>query len=154
VVDGEDLSNYDTAGDVQQQTQNDSETLDQLQRELTSDSLPGLFVWTLFFTLDPEITRYLMKTWHLTFVHAFAKLGSLFFYWHSPWEICNKNVTLKIRPHLTRIARLCVKYECCKLACFVFTVKSRENWRSRTMISWLEVDDIWIVGVIMVDLWE
>jgi len=43
VVDGEDLSNYDTAGDGQEQMQNDSDTLDQLQRELTSHSL-GLFV--------------------------------------------------------------------------------------------------------------
>jgi len=43
VVDGDDLSNYDVAGEQQEQKENDSDTLEQLQRELTSHSL-GWFV--------------------------------------------------------------------------------------------------------------
>jgi len=45
VVDGDDLSNYDMAGDEQEQRENDTNTLDQLQRELTSDSLGVLFIF-------------------------------------------------------------------------------------------------------------
>jgi len=45
VVDGDDLSNYDAAGEQQEQTENDSDTLNQLERELTSHSL-GQFVHT------------------------------------------------------------------------------------------------------------
>lgn len=39
VIDGDDLSTYDVAGECQQQKENDRETLDQLQCELTSHSL-------------------------------------------------------------------------------------------------------------------
>ena len=39
VVDGEDLSNYDATDEHQQQKDDDYDTLDELQRELTSHSL-------------------------------------------------------------------------------------------------------------------
>ena len=39
VVDGDDLSNYDAAEEMQQQKDRDSNTLDELHRELTSHSL-------------------------------------------------------------------------------------------------------------------
>jgi len=39
VVDGEDLSHYDGTDRDQEQTDNDNDTLEQLQRELTSHSL-------------------------------------------------------------------------------------------------------------------
>ena len=39
VVDGDDLSNYDMADEMQQQTARDSDTLNELHRELTSHNL-------------------------------------------------------------------------------------------------------------------
>jgi len=54
VVDGEDLSNYDAAGDKQEQKENDTDTLDQLQNELTSDSA-RMFIFQFTLTLPHSV---------------------------------------------------------------------------------------------------
>jgi len=44
VVDGEDMSSYDVVDEQQQQKENDADMLDELQHELTSCSLGGLYL--------------------------------------------------------------------------------------------------------------
>jgi len=54
VVDGDDLSVYDAADELQQQADRDVDTLNELQRELSSHSLVGLY--TSHFTVTPTPT--------------------------------------------------------------------------------------------------
>ena len=53
-MDGDDLSVYDAADELQQQADRDVDTLNELQRELSSHSLVGLY--TSHFTVTPTPT--------------------------------------------------------------------------------------------------